>query len=111
MTREEAILILENISALYSKFELSERKAELLLPILEQMDYNGVIKKLTAYAAKEPFPPTIDAISCYLPETNLNLKQMHIWKKEAAQVSTEVKRAFYSQFQQLIEGKAANDND
>ncbi len=52
MTRDEAIDVLESIAALYPNFEMTERKGNLLIPMLMKKDYQGVMKHL--YVKRSP---------------------------------------------------------
>ncbi|WP_277680081.1 replicative helicase loader/inhibitor [Gracilibacillus dipsosauri] len=105
MKRDEAIDVLESIAALYPNFEMTERKGNLLIPVLMKMDYQGVLKQLSDYAASNPFPPTIAAIAAYPPEGNPYLARMKRWKEEADNVPREVKQRFRVQVQTLIKEK------
>ncbi|SHM75893.1 replicative helicase loader/inhibitor [Gracilibacillus kekensis] len=106
MTRDEAIDVLESIAALYPNFEMTERKGNLLIPVLMKMDYQGLLKQLSDYAASNPFPPTIAAIADYPPEDNVYLTRMKRWKEEAGNVPLEVKQRFRVQMKTLIKEKA-----
>lgn len=70
MNRNEAIDVLETIRDIYPKFEVSERKANILIPKLQPMDYGLVMEKLSAHVAAHPYPPTIAEIAAFPPEAN-----------------------------------------
>ncbi|UOR11387.1 hypothetical protein [Halobacillus amylolyticus] len=66
MDRREAVEVLKTISELYpTKFEMTERKARVLVPELLKMDYSAVMSRLANYAIGHPFPPTISEIAVY----------------------------------------------
>src|SRR5699024_6296685 len=109
MNRNEAIDVLETIRDIYPKFDVSERKATILLPQLAPMDYGLVMEKLSASVAANPFPPTIAAIAAYPPEENEHLDKISKWREEAAQVPDGVKQAFQAQMIKLLKEKS-NDN-
>ncbi|MDC3418067.1 hypothetical protein [Aquibacillus salsiterrae] len=102
MTRDEAFDILETIAELYPKYELTKRKAILLLPQIIKMDYDRVLEKLSAFALVHPYAPSLAEIAAYPRETNPHLEQMRIWQQEAAQVPEETKRLFKAQFEKVI---------
>ncbi|MDY0404218.1 replicative helicase loader/inhibitor [Virgibacillus sp. 179-BFC.A HS] len=105
MTRNEAIRVLETIKEIYPKFEISNTKAKMLLPKLEEMDFEGVLQKLAAYVATHPYPPTIQEIAAYLPTNDNRLQQIDSWRKEAACVSPTTKRHFRQKLYQLLQEK------
>ncbi|MFD2923102.1 hypothetical protein [Halobacillus naozhouensis] len=105
MDHREALEVLETISELYSnKFEITKRVADILIPELMEMDFPGVMKKLSAFAARNVFPPTLSEIAVYPPEKNTTLEKIQQWEQEAASVSAETKQRFLKQLQQLVEG-------
>ncbi|UOQ45409.1 hypothetical protein MUN89_05540 [Halobacillus salinarum] len=105
MTYEEALEVLETIHEFYpDKFQVTKRKANLLIPQLEEMDFAGVMNKLAAFTAAAPFPPTLSQIAVFPPEENYYLERMKAWEKEADAVSEETKRAFHIKLEQLMEG-------
>ncbi|MCA0970828.1 hypothetical protein LCM20_09520 [Halobacillus litoralis] len=106
MNKNEAIEVLETITELYPrKFEITERVAKMLIPKLLEMDYSGVMNKLSDFAVKSPFPPTIAEIAVYEPEANKHLDQMKAWEAEAADVSDEVRSIFLKKLNALAKGK------
>ncbi|GAB3059590.1 hypothetical protein [Virgibacillus ainsalahensis] len=106
MTKEEAIAILETIAEVYPKFEMTKKKAKLLLPQLKQMDYNRVMDKLSAYVVKYPYAPTIAEIAAYPPEPNEHLEKMSQWQEEAVRVPAETKERFRAAMIRLITEKS-----
>ncbi|MBA2176135.1 hypothetical protein H0266_14660 [Halobacillus locisalis] len=107
MKREQAIDVLETISELYpQKFDITERVANMLIPKLLEMDYQAVLSKLSDFAVRSPFPPTIGEIAVYEPEKNHHLDQMKQWEAEAAEVSDEIRRQFMDKFRSLTEDKS-----
>src|SRR5690625_5117776 len=110
MNRNEAIDMLETIRDIYPKFNVTERKAKILLPQLAPMDYSLVMEKLSAYVAVNPFPPTIAAIAAYPPEVNEYLDRISKWREEAAQVPDGVKQAFHEQMVKLLKEKSNDSN-
>jgi len=110
MNRNEAIDVLETIRDIYPKFNVTERKAKILLPQLTPMDYGLVMEKLSAYVAANPFPPTIAEIAAYPPEENEYLDRISKWREEAAQVPDGVKQSFHEQMVKLLKEKTNDSN-
>lgn len=54
MTKKEAIYVLETIRAIYPKYEISKKKAQILTPQLQPMDHKLVMEKLSAYVGEPP---------------------------------------------------------
>ena len=106
MERNQAIEILETINEIYPRFELTERKIKVLLPQLEKMDYDRVMKRLNDHIVSNSFPPTLAEISAYAPEKNDHLEKFEQWKREAAQVPESKKREFYEAVKKLVEDKS-----
>ncbi|WP_182199340.1 hypothetical protein [Paraliobacillus salinarum] len=102
MNANQAFDVLDTIAELYPKYVITKRKVDILLPQLKQMDYTNVLKKLSAYAAAHPYPPTLAEIAAYPPATNIYLEQMRQWKKESALVPEETKRQFKQQLDTLL---------
>ncbi len=110
MKRNEAIDVLEEIGDIYSKFELSETKATILLEKLLPMDYNLVKRNLSDHAAAKPYPPTIAEIAAYPAEENHHLQLIEKWRAEAAMVPDSLKEEFQREMIKLIKEKH-DDND
>ncbi|WP_082232071.1 hypothetical protein [Halobacillus massiliensis] len=103
MTYEEAVDVLEAMSHLYpGRFEVTKRRAEIFIPQLEKMVYEGVLAKLTDYALDNPFPPTLSDIAVYPPKENEYLARMKQWEEEAAKVPQETKALFQKKFDELV---------
>lgn len=103
MTKEEAVEILKTINEMYPKFNLTKRKALLLVPNLMKMDYKGVMKNLSKYIMEFPYPPTLSEIAAYQNEDESLLEEMEKWQEEARRVPPEVREQFKKEFEQLIE--------
>jgi len=102
LNHNEAVEVLQTISELFpDRFELTKKKANILIPQLKKMDYQGVMDNLSSYVVEKPFPPTIAEIASYPAEKNDHLEKVEKWKQEAQQVSPETKRKFEQQFQKL----------
>ncbi|MCT2534786.1 hypothetical protein NC661_04395 [Aquibacillus koreensis] len=102
MNRDQAIDVLETIDELYPKYELTERKANMLLPQLMRMDYDRVLQNLSTYIAQYPYPPTLAEIAAYPKEEQNYVDQLQQWKKEADLVSEETKQKFRQQMDRLL---------
>lgn len=110
MNRDEAIDVLETIRDIYPKFDVSERKAKILLPQLAPMDYELVMEKLSTHTVSHPYPPTIKEIAVYPPEENNHLQLISQWREEAAKVPETVKQNFREQMAKLIKEKSHDSN-
>lgn len=107
MNRQEAIEILETIQEVYPKFVLSKRKANMLLPVLQEMDYQQVTEKLSHHVATHPYAPTMEEIAAYPAVENNYLQLVRAWREEAASVPADVKMSFYQRMNTLLAEKAA----
>ncbi|PAV27781.1 hypothetical protein CIL05_20090 [Virgibacillus profundi] len=105
MKKEEALEVLRTINEMYPRFNLTKRKAKVLVPNLMQMDYQGVMKNLSAYIMEHPYPPMLSEIAAYLDVEDSHLEEMEKWQEEAKKVSPKVKEQFQEQFEQLIKAK------
>ena|SRR5699024_5494454 len=105
MTHEEAVSVLETIEEVYPSFSLSKRKANLLIPPLKQMDYDGVMARLSEFIVHHKFAPTIAEIAVYPKKENEHLKQRDQWKKAADNVSPEIKKRFQDAMRKLVTEK------
>lgn len=105
MTHDKAISVLETIEDVYPSFSLTKRKANLLIPLLKQMDYDGVMAKLSAFVLHHKFPPTISEIAVYPKKENEHIKQRDQWKKAADNVSPEIKKRFQDAMRELVTEK------
>lgn len=76
MTKNEAIHLLETIRAIYPKYEISKKKAQILTPQLQPMDHKLVMDKLSAYVVSRSYPPTIAEIAVYPAAHNVHLDKI-----------------------------------
>lgn len=109
MTKEEALNVLDMIDGVYPTFNLTKKKGDILMPQLEKMDFEGVMKKLNAYIAENRFPPTIAEIAVFPPAENPHLEEMKMWEREAAKVPVEIKERFRKALLKLIEEKSCHE--
>ncbi|UOQ44847.1 hypothetical protein MUN89_02510 [Halobacillus salinarum] len=109
MNYQEAVEVLKTIEEVYGdKFSLTKRKVKMLTTQLEKMNYNAVMRRLTAHVLDSPFPPTLSEIAVYETPDHRIFEKMQQWKKEAAEVPEETKRLFEKKFNELLE-KMSND--
>lgn len=111
MTKEEALEILKSIDEMYPRFQLTKRKAMLLIPNLMNMDYDGVMKNLSAYVMENPYPPILNEIAAYAEEADHVLAEIEAWQEEAKKVSPEVKERFRKQFATFVRKKRGSNNE
>ncbi|SDI18274.1 Loader and inhibitor of phage G40P [Alteribacillus persepolensis] len=109
MKYEQAVDVLETIKEIYPKFEITKRKAEILIPALKKMDYDGVIKNLSSYAAEKPFPPTIAEIASYPKTRNEEWEKVKEFRKNGEKVNPEKKKKFRQYWNNLLEKVKADD--
>lgn len=105
MTKEEALEILYTINECYPRFDLTKRKAAILIPNLLKMDYEGVLANLSAFVMDSPYPPMISEIAAYKDEGESALEEINRWKKEAKGISPELKERFMREFERLAKRK------
>jgi len=105
MTNQEALDILKAINEMYPRFNLTKRKATLLIPNLKKMDYKGVMKNLSAFVMDNPYPPLLNEIAAYPDEEESSVTEMDTWQEEAKKVSPAVKERFREDMQKLLEQK------
>ncbi|MCG5105181.1 hypothetical protein [Oceanobacillus alkalisoli] len=110
MTTDEAMEILNMINEMYPKFNLTKRKAKILIPSLKQMDYTGVLKNLSAHVMHQLYPPMLSEIAAYRQENkkDSSLTEIEKWEEEAKQVTPEMKKHFQSKFEKLLQQKGWN---
>ena len=106
MTTDEAMEVLYTIHEMYPKFNLTERKAKLLVPNLKKMNFRGVMKKLGEHVMHHPYPPRLNEIAVY--EANEGKEESHFteieqWEEEARKVTPEMRRRFREQFEKLCQ--------
>lgn len=85
MRPDQAMDILEHISAAYARFEITEKRAKVWLEHLSAMPYEKVLARLKYHISEKPFPPTISEISAYESPKNEFLKQHEQWLREGAE--------------------------
>ena len=107
MTTDEALEILKTINEMYPKFNLTKRKATILVPSLKQMDYTGVLKNLSAHVMHNLYPPILSEIAAYPQENKKDspLTEIEKWEEEAKKVTPEMKQHFQSKFEKLLREK------
>ena len=106
MTKEEAIEVLKTINEMYPRFNLTKRKAVMLIPNLKKMDYQGVMKNLSVFVMESPYPPILSEIAAYPDDEDSHLDEKEKWQEEAKKVSPEMKAQFREAFQKFLETKA-----
>lgn len=104
MNRQEAIHILELIPDLYPRYNISKKKAEMLIAALLPMDYEGVKANLAVYVANHPYAPTIAEIADYPVVRDEQLNQLEVWREEAERVPFEIKQQFQEKMTRLLGG-------
>lgn len=105
MNQNEAIKVLETIKDVYPRYDISKKKAGILIKELVFMDYKRVMEKLSKHIASQPYPPTIREIAGYAQRENNALAQLHIWREQAEDVPVHYKRRFHEYISQLIKEK------
>src|SRR5699024_1665631 len=105
MTNQEALEVLKTINEMYPRFNLTKRKAAMLIPNLKPMDYDGVMANLSAYVMDSPYPPLLSEIAAYPDEGESMLEKMEEWQAEAEKVPQEVKDNFRKEMQRLLQQK------
>jgi|SRR5699024_9819186 len=105
MTNQEALEVLKTINEMYPRFNLTKRKAALLIPNLKKMDYNGVMENLSAFVMDNPYPPMLSEIAAYPDEGESTFAKIEEWRAEAKKVSPEVKERFKAEVEKLLQKK------
>lgn len=105
MNEQEAILVLETIKDVYPRYDISRKKATILIKELLLMDYDRVMKKMGNHVATHPYPPTIKEIAAYLEQDNEERNKLEAWRQQAKDVPFSFKQTFHKQMQQLIKEK------
>jgi hypothetical protein len=105
MNYQQAVKVLETITLVYPHFVINETKAKFLIPWLEKMDFDGVMKNLSRHIYSNGNPPTIEEIAAYPKGKNDSFQEMEAWQKEAAKVSYEEKLRFQQEIESLIRKK------
>ncbi|MYL50280.1 hypothetical protein GLV98_12350 [Halobacillus litoralis] len=107
MNQRQAVEVLETIHELYPRnFDVTDKKMALFIPQLKKMDYKGVMRKLSDFATKHPYPPTLAEIAVYPPQKNEALEKMRRWEEEAKQVPEETKQHFRQEIKKLMRDKS-----
>ncbi|RDW19675.1 hypothetical protein [Oceanobacillus chungangensis] len=106
MLHQEAIEVLKTINEMYPKFNLTKRKAAMLLPNLKEMDYPGVMRNLSLFIMQNPYPPMLSEIAAYPEVEDSHIEEMMKWHEEAEKVPPEVKKQFLEEFDKLVQKKA-----
>ncbi|WP_106497296.1 replicative helicase loader/inhibitor [Lentibacillus sp. Marseille-P4043] len=109
MNHHEAMDVLETITQLYPKSELTKKKAQMIIPQFKQMDYQRVMDRLKQHVATSPHPPTVAEIADYPPEKNEALSKIREWQHEASRVPKATKMRFQEQLRKLIMEKSYDD--
>lgn len=102
MTHDEAVSVLETIKELYPSFSLSKKKAQVLIPPLKQMDYDGVMARLSEFVMHHKYAPTISEIAVYPKKENDHLEQRQKWRQAADKVSPDIKKRFHDALRKLV---------
>ncbi|RDW17500.1 hypothetical protein CWR48_13320 [Oceanobacillus arenosus] len=106
MLQQEAIEVLKTINEMYPKFNLTKRKAAMLLPNLKEMDYPGVMRNLSLFIMQSPYPPMLSEIAAYPEVADSHIEEMLKWHEEAEKVPPELKKQLLEAFEKLVEKKA-----
>lgn len=85
MTYNQAVTILEYISAAYPRFEITEKRVEIWVEQLANMPYEKVLARLKQHIKEKPFPPSVAEISVYVSPKNEFLNQHEQWLREGAE--------------------------
>lgn len=111
MTRDEALEILEIIADVYPRFELTKRKAEIWLPGLQKMEFQGVKRNLENHVAEKVYPPTIAEISAYPKENNIALEKQIQFEQEARlnPATEDIKQEFWNKINALLGRDTSED--
>ncbi|GAE31787.1 hypothetical protein [Halalkalibacter hemicellulosilyticus] len=104
MTNEEAAEVLLTIHEVYPSFELTERKMNMLVPALLDMDLVRVLKRLNEHIMTNPWPPTMADIAAFPDRQNKTLKKTQEYEKVASEnpPTKEQIAEFQARFQQLV---------
>lgn len=82
MTEEQGFEILERIAAVYTQFDLNEKRIEVWLEQLLKMPYERVLKNLNHHISTNRFPPSIADIAAEAQQENLFLEQKKNWESQ-----------------------------
>lgn len=106
MNKQEASYVLKMIKDLYPTFHLSQTKGAMLMRELLPMDYEGVMKNVMKHVANHPYPPTIVEIAAYPKQQTNETDKLDAWRKQAQDVSQEMKEQFFQKMYQLLKDKS-----
>lgn len=82
MNDEQALDVLQSITAAYDHFKLSDKRIDLWCEQLQGMDYKGVMLNLKHHIATNKFPPAISEIAAQAKEDNRFLDEQNTWRQE-----------------------------
>jgi len=111
MNKQEASHVLQTIKELYPTFHLSQMKVAMLMRKLLPMDYEEVIKNVMKHVATHPYPPTIAEIAAYPKQQTEEIDKLDAWRKQAQDVSPEMKEQFFQKMYQLLKEASYEKND
>lgn len=103
MTKEEAFDVLDAIQEFYPNVKMGERKIRAFIPQLLKMDYEGVMRNLSAHVISNQYASALTEIAAYPVDQNVHIEEMRTWQEEAAKVPEETKRRFQEEFNKLVE--------
>lgn len=105
MNRDQVIELFKLLKSVYPNFEVSSEKVDAWTRLMKTMDFERVMIKAEKFVLENKFPPTVAEIAAYPPEKNKHLEKMRKWKKEASEVSPEVKENFRRELEKLFKEK------
>ena len=115
MDKEQGIEVLETIKEVYPKFEITKRKAKVLVPALMRLDYDGTMRKLQDYILENPFPPAISDIAVFPPASQRPEEQewrkIERFREEAKKVRPETREKFRREMKKLLNKHGVDDDD
>src|SRR5690625_5782765 len=102
MTNQEALDVLKAINEMYPRFNLTKRKATLLIPNLKKMDYKGVMKNLSAFVMDNPYPPLLTEITAYPDDEESAHEKREERQEEASQADPKGKERYYKEMRKSL---------
>ena len=54
----------------------------MIVPLLEQMDYDGVMQKLMDFYIAAPYPPALSGNAVFPPKVDPYVEKMERWKRK-----------------------------
>lgn len=109
MTTDEALEVLRTIDEMYPRFNLTKRKAAILIPILKEMDYTGVMKNLAEHVMHHLYPPMLSEIAAYEETPAEPLAEVEVWQEEADGITEELKQQLLKEVQGLLQEKGRRE--